>query len=247
MKEGGRVSSHPKLGLSLQSGTLEWMRWGLWLQVALVASVLTIVVAGGYGWLFLRSWARHDWALDHLTTLLFLWQIQTGAAFALAVALIGSAVILDQTQAARRQEEERRHLDRKALATALLSEVNLLMKRLDQEEQNYRKLLEVLREVVIRKVARTPPFMGSGLESRVSVYAKCADQIGKLGSELADDLVNFHEFIDGVRDDAPRYYVDDTPPEFRIATLDGILNELWPEGLARGRALRSKLEAAAGA
>jgi hypothetical protein len=136
-------------------------------------------------------------------------------------------------------EEDRRRLDRKVLATALLCEVNFLMERLDLEEQNYRKLREIL-----RRGLRPPPFTGSGLEFRVSVYAKCADQLGKLGVELADDLVNFYEFIDGVRDDAPRFYLEDTPPEVRGDALDGVLNELWPVGLVRGRASRGKLEAA---
>jgi hypothetical protein len=216
------------------------MWWSaLWRWVALAVLVPTMVAAVVYFGLFLRSMARHDWAWDHLTTLLFLWQTQTGAAFALAAALIGSAIILDQTQAARRQEEDRRRLDRKVLATALLCEVNFLMERLDLEEQNYRKLREIL-----RRGLRPPPFTGSGLEFRVSVYAKCADQLGKLGVELADDLVNFYEFIDGVRDDAPRFYLEDTPPEVRGDALDGVLNELWPVGLVRGRASRGKLEAA---
>jgi hypothetical protein len=74
----------------------------------LVALVLTTAVAiGGYVALFLGSMIRHrSW--DHLTELLFLWQAQTGAAFALATALIGAAVIVDQTQAAERRAEEQR-------------------------------------------------------------------------------------------------------------------------------------------
>ena len=80
----------------------------LWRRVALVALVLTTAVAiGGYVALFLGSMIRHrSW--DHLTELLFLWQAQTGAAFALAAALIGAAVIVDQTQAAERRAEEQR-------------------------------------------------------------------------------------------------------------------------------------------
>jgi hypothetical protein len=68
---------------------------GIWL--ALIAVVIT--PHAGYVCLFLRSWSQHGWALEHLTTLLFLWQTQTGAAFALVAALIGAAAIWQQTQA----------------------------------------------------------------------------------------------------------------------------------------------------
>lgn len=64
--------------------------------------------------LFLRSMSRYHWALDHLIILLVLWQTQTGAAFALAAALIGAGVILHQTQDNRRKEEEQR--ERRAFA-----------------------------------------------------------------------------------------------------------------------------------
>jgi hypothetical protein len=57
-----------------------------------------------YGALFLRSMGRHGWTLDHLTALLFLWQTQTAAAFALLAALVGSAALVHQTLAAQRRE-----------------------------------------------------------------------------------------------------------------------------------------------
>jgi hypothetical protein len=84
---------------------------------ALVA-VPTVVMLGVYGWLFLRSMLRQP-TLEHLIALLFLWQTQTGAAFAVAAALIGASVVLHQTATTRRLEETRRERRAAALRAVL--------------------------------------------------------------------------------------------------------------------------------
>ncbi len=82
-----------------------------------------------YGGLFLRSMLRNP-SMQQLVALLFLWQTQTGAAFALVAALIGAAVILHQTDAStagafrqtsamQRSETERRERRATALRAVL--------------------------------------------------------------------------------------------------------------------------------
>jgi len=78
----------------------------------------TVVAFTVYVRLFVRSMLR-NWTLEHLITLLFLWQTQIAAAFAIAAALIGSAVVLHQTATVRRQEDERRERRSAALWAVL--------------------------------------------------------------------------------------------------------------------------------
>ena len=83
--------------------------------IAVIVSLITVTLAasGLYVWLFACAMLR-DPTWKHLITLLFLWQTQTGAAFALAAALVAAGVVWHQTQADRRLEEERR--ERRAFA-----------------------------------------------------------------------------------------------------------------------------------
>ena len=86
--------------------------------VGVAVLVVTALGLGLYGWLFVRSMIR-AFTLDHLTTLLFGWQTQTGAAFALAAALIGASVIVQQTTAAENRAETRRERRASALKAVL--------------------------------------------------------------------------------------------------------------------------------
>lgn len=70
------------------------------------------VVHIGYATLFLRSMRRNP-TMEHLTALLYEWQTQTGAAFALCAALASVLVIADQTRSIRQHEEQRREREEK--------------------------------------------------------------------------------------------------------------------------------------
>jgi hypothetical protein len=94
------------------------MRTPILMTVIVSLITLTSAALGLYVWLFAYAMLR-DPTWRHLITLLFLWQTQTGAAFALAAALIGAGVILHQTQANRRQEEEQRERRATALRAVL--------------------------------------------------------------------------------------------------------------------------------
>ncbi len=92
---------------------------GLWRLVGLAMVGPMLVVLAVYAWLFVGSMARHGWTREHFTALLLLWQTQTAAALALVAALIGSALILHQTQAVERRAEERRNRRARALLAIL--------------------------------------------------------------------------------------------------------------------------------
>ena len=93
-------------------------RPNLMTTIGFLVAAPTLATLGLYSWLFLRSMLR-DPTLKHLITLLFLWQTQIGAAFAIAAALLGAAVILHQTATARRLEEKRRERRVAALRAVL--------------------------------------------------------------------------------------------------------------------------------
>ncbi len=97
---------------------VRWLLRRLWQAVMVGALVPTLVTLGVYGGLFVRSVVRHP-TLDHLIALLFLWQTQTGAAFAIAAAFIGGAVVLHQTATTRRLEDVRRSRRAAALRAVL--------------------------------------------------------------------------------------------------------------------------------
>jgi hypothetical protein len=83
--------------------------------ITVIVSLITLTSAalGLYVWLFASAMLR-DPTWRHLITLLFLWQTQTGAAFAVAAAWIGAGVLWHQTQDNRRKDEEQR--ERRAFA-----------------------------------------------------------------------------------------------------------------------------------
>jgi hypothetical protein len=86
--------------------------------IGVLVAVPTLAGLGVYCWLFARSMSRTP-TLGHLITLLSLWQTQTGAAFAIAAALIGATVILHQTDTTRRLEDTRRTRRAAALRAVL--------------------------------------------------------------------------------------------------------------------------------
>jgi hypothetical protein len=95
--------------------------------VILVIALVGVIMAHiGYVALFLRSWSRHSWTLEHLTALLVLWQAQTGAAFALVAALIGAAAIWQQTQAQLAAAGEKDRLRGYGIALGVYPELILI-------------------------------------------------------------------------------------------------------------------------
>lgn len=85
--------------------------------IAILVGLPTLAALGLYGWLFVRSMLRNP-TLEHLIALLFLWQTQTGAAFAVAAAILGATVILHQTATTERLETTRRKRRAAALRAA---------------------------------------------------------------------------------------------------------------------------------
>jgi len=83
--------------------------------VVLVPTLLVLLV---YVALFARAMLR-QWTLKHLITLLYLWQTQTGAAFALAAALVGAIALVRQTTATERRAKTRRARRAAALRAVL--------------------------------------------------------------------------------------------------------------------------------
>jgi hypothetical protein len=89
-----------------------WKKRAFW-GVSLIVSVPTSILLALYVWLFTCSmWHHPTW--EHFKILLFIWQTQIGAAFAVAAALLGASVIYHQTKTTERIEKVRR--DRRALA-----------------------------------------------------------------------------------------------------------------------------------
>ena len=86
---------------------------GLAFWVILVVGLLTLAALALYATLLIQS-LMQDFSHKHLVALLFNWQTQTGAAFAIAAALMGGAAVVHQTEDARRAEKEERR--RRAMA-----------------------------------------------------------------------------------------------------------------------------------
>lgn len=81
------------------------------------------------------------------------------------------------------------------------------------------------------------------LNYRVSIYEKCAQQIGKLDAEVGKGLVRFFYFIDGVRDDTrPALFNPDTPHEVRKNTLRWMMDKHLRSGIREGLDLHRRLE-----
>ena len=140
--------------------------------------------------------------------------------------------------------------DRRSLAAALLAEVELLLKAVADDRGVYERFEKLLRTNPNRTFDEN--FMDAlqaekgALEYRVSIYEKCAEQIGQLDPEVARGLVRFFYFIDSVRDGIrPLIFNRNLTPDFRIEFLSGILKTKLPEGIKEGTSLHALLEARA--
>jgi hypothetical protein len=72
-----------------------------------ISALGTVGLLGPYVVLFTLSMFRHA-SLEHLITLLFLWQTQTGATLAIVAAIIGGGFVLYQSTEARRLDQDQR-------------------------------------------------------------------------------------------------------------------------------------------
>jgi hypothetical protein len=106
-----------------------------------------------------------------------------------------------------------RRRDRKSLAAALLAEVKLLVEAVTAEKGVYESLSKfVLRDGDVTAVPpdtlRQLQAAKGALDYRVSIYEKCALQIGQLDPEIAERLVRFFCFVDEIRDVARPIFFD---------------------------------------
>jgi hypothetical protein len=115
----------------------------------------------------------------------------------------------------------------------------MLVDALGNEATIYRQLLEV-----ITLGNPVPPFIGTPFMFRVSLYEKCASQIGQLGPEEAAGLVRFHGFIDGLKDEGRTLFSDAKPAPLRMKTLSWLLDEHLPSGMGQAKELQRNLAAA---
>ena len=86
--------------------------------IGVAVLTVTIVALAVYGGLFTTAMLR-QFTWEHLIALLFLWQTQTGAALAVAAALIGASAVVRQTAATDRRADERRERRASALRAVL--------------------------------------------------------------------------------------------------------------------------------
>jgi hypothetical protein len=103
--------------------------------VGAVVLVGTVAASAMYVLLFVTAIVRHP---THLIVLLFNWQTQTGAAFAIAAAWIGALAVVHQTRATERQAEERR----KRRAHALRSVLPLLLSELSDYAERCAEIVD---------------------------------------------------------------------------------------------------------
>jgi hypothetical protein len=200
-----------------------------WVRSSLVLGVGAPLLL--YAALFLRSMFRHGWELDHLTVLLFVWQTQTSAAFALLAALVGAWVLYHQGEA-------RWHRERATLVAALLAEVTSILRT--YEEQKFDEMRQIMQQAMrggeSLSGATAPTF-------RDMVYEKSTDRIGMLTTDDAADVVQFYGFVTGVRNAVNRAYDASLPIQDRISSLDILISDFLPETQRRGVDLQRKLEA----
>jgi hypothetical protein len=159
--------------------------------------------------------------------------------FTLAGALIGAVASLFAVVA---REKYARFLDRRSLAAALLSEITSIMRVF--EDYKYVELYEQVQEILQRAAESGIVAPGNRAEPtfRTTVYERCADRIGMLGTDEAAAVVRFYGFLNGVRNTVNRAYDASLSMQDRISTLEFLNRQLFPNELHRAKALQHKLE-----
>jgi hypothetical protein len=107
--------------------------------------------------------------------LLFLWQTQTGAAFAIAAAGVGARVILDQTATTRRLDERRRERRATALRAVLPLDLMELTDYTSKCAAIYGDLLARPNQFNIHAPDLPFPPLPEGLASRLTELIEATD------------------------------------------------------------------------
>ena len=155
----------------------------------LVVGTLTLAASGLYIFLFLRSMHRHP-TLEHLIVLLSLWQTQTGAAFAIAAALLGAVAILYQTETTQCLEEARRKQAKDAELVTRATEVQNLRQALHTEvAMTASQCLKTLGGFSGTDSTTKSP--RSALMPRLVIYEQNAGKIGLLSRNEIVNLIRF--------------------------------------------------------
>jgi hypothetical protein len=138
-------------------------------------------------------------------------------------------------------ENYRRHLDRRSLAAALLSEITSIMRIIEDYDfvGQYRQLQDVLQRAA-QSGALVPRYAEPTF--RATVYEKCADRIGLLGADEAVAVVRFYGFLNGVRNAVSRATASDLPVQDRISVMEFLNTKLFPAELPKAKALQHRLE-----
>ena len=139
-------------------------------------------------------------------------------------------------------ERYRRHCDRQVLAATLLAEISAVLELMNELRtvEECSRLLASLE--LLQKTAR--PYSGitsEGLQFPVTVYEKCADKIGNLGTKAASEVVWFYNLLSGFRSSVRVATAESSlGVTARIATLEFVL-VLLKRGLPRANALQGTL------
>jgi hypothetical protein len=155
----------------------------------LVVGTPTLAALVLYGCLFVRSMLRH-WTLEHLIALLFLWQTQMGAAFAIAAALLGAGAILYQTETTQRLEEARRKQAKDAELETRATELQNLRQALHTEvAMTASQCLKTLNDFT--RTDSTTKNPRSALMPRLVIYEQNTGKIGLLSRNEIVNLIRF--------------------------------------------------------
>ena len=132
---------------------------------------------------------RH-WTLEHLIALLFLWQTQMGAAFAIAAALLGAGAILYQTETTQRLEEARRKQAKDAELETRATELQNLRQALHTEVAlTASQCLKTLNDFT--RTDSTTKNPRSALMPRLVIYEQNTGKIGLLSRNEIVNLIRF--------------------------------------------------------
>ena len=160
---------------------------GLAFWVILVVGLLTVAGLALYAALLIQSLMR-DFSHKHLVALLFGWQTQAGAAFAVAAALIGGAAVVYQAEDARRAQEEMRQ--RRAMAARAMLPHALVEVTGYAEEcaATYVPLLGLQVSAVVTTPLDFPPFPAGAAEALGrAIEVVTSDEAGPIAT-LVDEL-----------------------------------------------------------
>jgi hypothetical protein len=135
--------------------------------------VLTVAASSVYFYLFISSMLREP-TREHLTRLLYLWQAQTAAAFALAAAFLGAALIIYQVGTGARQERDRRHRRFVAVRAVLSLDLSELIEYATTCAKIYAGLLKHPGPVIVSSGTRFPP-LPAEVTARFAELIEAAD------------------------------------------------------------------------